>query len=89
MTSPDSGIHLIMSPQNPNTFEKQESEYIFFNSMEYSESIHLIAWNPFMAMNTNTFYFWLWNTNTFTPWEKSIWAQKVQEYGVIMHINTE
>ncbi len=28
-----------------------------------------------MAMYTNTFHFWLRNMNTFTPWEKSIWAQ--------------
>ena len=29
-----------------------------------------------MAMNTNTCHFWLPNANTFTPWEKSIWAHQ-------------
>ncbi len=29
--------------------------------------IFLVVWNPFMAMNTNTFHFLVRNTNTFTP----------------------
>ena len=50
MTSPDSGIHLIFSPENTNTFKKLESEYIFVIYNGIQESI--ICVNPFSCLES-------------------------------------
>ncbi len=62
--------------RNTFNFWPREYEYIkktgIWIHFSNFHGIQGIVWNPFMAMNTNTFYFWLRNTNTLTPWEKSI-----------------
>ncbi len=70
--------------------------YIYYTSLclverQFSD-IRLVVWNPFMAMNTNTFHFCLQNMNTFTPWEKSIWAQYLTELNdshQILHVSAD